>query len=70
LKVTIETRTFVGETATSVGDGFTGFRIGQSYQLRYRVRKDGNVAVALDHAPQEGRELIVTSEQFEKWFRK
>jgi hypothetical protein len=44
-----ETYTFVGETATPAFDGFAGFRIGQSYQLRY-TREFDEVRIALDHA--------------------
>jgi hypothetical protein len=68
----IERRTYVGETAASTQaiDSFCGFRIGQSYLLRYRVRVDGTIGIALDHAPTEGRVLVVTKQQFGKWFVK
>jgi hypothetical protein len=65
--------TFVGETATSVGDGYAGFRIGRSYELQVERRDDGTVSIVMDHhehvSPGVGP-LVVTSEQFEKWFRK
>jgi hypothetical protein len=68
-----ETRTFVGETSTAVGDGYAGFRIGQQYPLSYEHRSDGTVAIKLDHhehvSPGAGP-LVVSNEQFEKWFQK
>jgi hypothetical protein len=71
--MTIETRSFVGETATSVGDGYTGFRIGQQYQLTVEHLSNGIVAITLDHheyvSPGAGP-MVVSSEQFEKWFAK
>jgi hypothetical protein len=71
-KMTTETSTFVGETATSVGDGYAGFRIGRRYQLQVEHRGD-TVAIMLDHhehvSPGAGP-MVVSSEQFEKWFRK
>jgi hypothetical protein len=67
-----ETRTFVGETAGAVGDGYAGFRIGQQYQLSYTKEFD-EVRIVLDHhehvSPGAGP-LVLTVEQFEKWFRK
>lgn len=66
------TRTFVGETATAIGDVWAGFRAGQEYQLTY-TRESDEVRIVLDHhehvSPGAGP-LVVTSEQFEKWFRK
>jgi hypothetical protein len=68
-----ETRTFIGETSTAVGDGYAGFRLNQPYQLTYERRDDGTVAIKLDHhehvSPSAGP-MVVTAEQFEKWFRK
>jgi len=46
--MTIENRTFVGESATSVGDGYAGFRLGRQYKLQVEHRGD-TVAIALDH---------------------
>jgi hypothetical protein len=43
----IERRTFGGYGAM---DGHAGFRVGQSYQLRYTVLEDGQVSIELDHA--------------------
>jgi hypothetical protein len=67
-----ETRTFIGETSTAVGDGYAGFRIGQTYQLQVEHRGE-TVAILLDHhehvSPGAGP-LVVTAEQFEKWFQK
>jgi hypothetical protein len=69
---TTETRTFIGETASAVGDGYAGFRIGQEYQLTYSKEFD-EVRLVLDHhahvSPGVGP-LVLTSEQFEKWFRR
>jgi hypothetical protein len=52
-----------------------GFRLKLFYNLRFTRQPDGNVAIELDHIPQmEGQPpmgpLVVTAEQFEKWFRK
>ena len=44
--MTIETRIFVGETATAVG---AGFRIGRTYKLQVEHRADDTVAIVLDH---------------------
>jgi hypothetical protein len=65
----IERRTYVGETSTSAFDGWAGFRIGQSYQLRY-TREFDEVRIALDHAAQQERVLTIIVEQFKKWFVK
>jgi len=68
---TTETRTFVGETATAIGDGYAGWRLGRQYQVRYRQTEDGRVAVALDHehCRDRGLEMTVSEGQFGKWFR-
>ncbi|WP_286192480.1 hypothetical protein [Hymenobacter sp. BT559] len=34
MNTTTETRTFIGESATIVGDGYAGFRLGRTYELR------------------------------------
>jgi hypothetical protein len=47
---TTSIRTFIGQTETQFFDGYAGFRIGQTYQLRYRITKDGTVKIAMDHA--------------------
>jgi hypothetical protein len=70
--MTIETRTFIGESGTPAFDGYAGFRIGQRYELRVERRDDSTVAVGLDHAhctPGVGP-MVVSKEQFEKWFSK
>jgi hypothetical protein len=71
--MTIENRTFVGESATSVGDGYAGFRIGRTYELQVERRDDGTVAIVMDHhehvSPGAGP-LVVTQAQFEKWWVK
>jgi hypothetical protein len=66
----IERRTFVGLTGTPAFDGMAGFRIGQSYQLRFTRLGDGNVRIELDHAPQPGRQLVVNEEEFARWWVK
>jgi hypothetical protein len=65
----IERRTYVGETAVGAFDGFAGFRIGQSYQLRY-TREFDEVRIALDHAATPGLVSTMTVENFNKWFVK
>jgi hypothetical protein len=69
---TTSTLTFVGETATSVGDGYTGFRVGR-IELQGERRDDGTVAIVMDHhehvSPGVGP-LVVTQAQFDTWFKK
>jgi hypothetical protein len=65
----IERRTYVGETGTSAFDGFAGFRLNKECRLRY-AREFDEVRIALDHAPQLGRVMTLTVEQFNKWFVK
>jgi hypothetical protein len=50
-------------------DGFAGFRIGQPYQLSYTKEFD-EVRIVLPHGSPGAEPLVLTSEQFEKWFRK
>lgn len=66
----IERRTYVGETSTQAFDGMAGFRVGQSYQLRFTRRADGTVAVELDHAAVPGRQLVVNEAEFARWWVK
>jgi hypothetical protein len=66
----IERRTYVGETAIPAFDGMAGFRIGQSYQLRFMRLDEGNVRIELDHAPSPGLQLVVNEGEFAKWFVK
>jgi hypothetical protein len=42
-KMSIEKRTFIGETSTAVGDGYAGFRVGRTYELQVEHRSDGTV---------------------------
>lgn len=63
-----ETRTYIGETGTQAFDGWAGFRVGQTYQLRVEHRDGGRVAIALDHGS-PGAVKEMSSEEFEKWFR-
>jgi hypothetical protein len=70
--MTIENRTFVGESATAVGDGYAGFRLGRMYKLQVEHHGD-SVAIVLDHHEHVSTgagPLVVTSEQFEKWFKR
>jgi hypothetical protein len=66
-----ETRTFIGETAGAVGDDYAGFRIGRQYPHTYTKEFD-EVQIVLDyheHVSPGAGPLVLTSEQFEKWFR-
>jgi hypothetical protein len=65
----IERRTYVGESGTMAFDGYAGFRMGQSYQLRY-TREFDEVRIALDHAVIAGLIITLKVEQFNKWFVK
>jgi hypothetical protein len=67
---TTETRTYVGEPGTIASDGFAGFRINQQYQLRYRQRPDGKIAVGLDqpHYTGAGQEWIMSPQELAKWW--
>lgn len=70
---TTETRRFVGETATAVGDGYAGFRRNQQYQLQVEYRDDDTVAITLDHhahvSPGAGP-MVVSKAEWERWFQK
>jgi len=65
---TTVTRTFIGQPETRFFDGYAGFRIGQTYQLRYRTAEDGTVKIAMDHVGQPLAEVGVTAELFEEWW--
>lgn len=71
--MTTETRTFIGETSTIVSDGYAGFRIGRTYQLEVEHRVDDTVAITLNHhehvSPGAGP-MVITEEQYGKWFVK
>jgi hypothetical protein len=70
--MTIENRTFVGETSTAVGDGYAGFCIGRTYKLQVEHHGD-SVAIILDHqdyVSMGAGPLVVSNEQFEKWFHR
>jgi hypothetical protein len=69
---TTETRTFVGEPGTAVGDGWAGFRLGQYYELYVQQVDDEMVTILLGRPARvrPGSGLVVTVEQFEKWFVK
>jgi hypothetical protein len=45
-------------------DKLTEFQIDQSYYLRYRLRADSNVSIALDYALNESR--VLRAKQFNK----
>jgi hypothetical protein len=71
--MTTETRTFVGETAGAIGDGYAGFRIDRTYELTVEHRDDGNVAIVLNHHPYVSPgagPLVITEAQYGKWFKK
>jgi len=71
--MTTSTLTFVGETATSVGDGYAGFRVGRTYELQVARRDDGTVAIVLDHheyVSTGAGPLVVTQAQFDTWFKR
>jgi hypothetical protein len=63
------TRTYVGETSTSAFDGFAGFRLGKTYQLRYTKEFD-EVRIELPHGSPGAGPLVLSVEQFDKWFKK
>ena len=67
-----ETRTFIGDAAAHVGDGWAGFHLGQRYELHVNYQDDGSVSLMLDHHVHvtPGAGLVLTVEQFEKWFAK
>jgi hypothetical protein len=67
--VMTETRTYVGLTGTPAFDGMAGFRIGQRYELNYTKEFD-EVRITIPHGSPGAGPLVVTVEQFEKWFVK
>jgi hypothetical protein len=64
-----ETRTYVGETATAAFDGMAGFCIGRRYELSYTKEFD-KVRITIPHGSPGAGPLVLTAEQFEKWFIK
>lgn len=64
---TIERRTFGGGNAL---DGYAGFRVGQSYQLRYTLLENGYVSIELDHAREGAGPLQIPATDFRAWFQK
>lgn len=69
MKTHTEPHTFIGQAGTRAIDAFAGFRIGQTYELRYWREDRGTVVIELDHL-QGGGQLVVTAGEFEQWFRK
>jgi hypothetical protein len=71
--MTTEIRTFVGEVTIGGSDGWVGFYVNKTYQLQVHYRKDGNVGIKMNQPEQANLGLVllvVTQEQYEKWFRK
>lgn len=64
---TTETRTYVGQTGTTAFDGFMGLRMGQRYTGV--EQQDGRVLVLSMATPMSGG-VMVTGEQWAKWFGK
>lgn len=58
---------FVGETAGQIFDGFAGFRVGQVYELHF-TRAGHQVAIELEHGSPGAGPLVVSAEQFAKWW--
>ena len=67
--MTTETRTFVGETGTRAHDAWAGFVIDRQYQLSYTKEFD-EVRLQIPHGSPGAVPLVLTSAEFEKWFRK
>jgi hypothetical protein len=67
--MTTETRTYVGQTGTLGFDGMAGFRIGQRYELAY-TREFDEVRLQLPHGSAGAGPLLLTVDQFERWFEK
>lgn len=65
--MTTETRTFVGEMSTGIGDGYAGFRIGQTYTGT--PQNGGTVRVATKGAL-PGNGITLKPNEWERWFRK
>jgi hypothetical protein len=64
-----ERRTFVGETGTRAHDGMAGFVIGREYQLSY-TREFDEVRIKIPHGSPSAGPLVLSVEQFGKWFKK
>jgi hypothetical protein len=72
-EITKETRTFVGETAGAIGDGYAGFRIDRTYELHVEHRANDTVAIVLnhhDHVSPGAGPMVITEAQYGKWFKK
>jgi hypothetical protein len=67
----IERRTYVGERSISAFSGWAGLHIGQCCKLHVMYLGDGTVSIVLDHHKlRPGVGLVMTVEQFGKWFVK
>jgi hypothetical protein len=69
MKTHTRLHTFVGQAGTQAIDGFAGFHIGKTYELRYRREDRGAVVIELDHL-RGGGQVAITAAEFEAWFRK
>jgi hypothetical protein len=68
----MEHRTYVGETSTMAFEGWAGLRIDTCCELHVTYLGDGTVSIMLDHHKHvmPGVALVMTVEQFNKWFVK
>jgi hypothetical protein len=62
----METKTYIGETATQAFDGFKGLRIGKRYT---GVAQEQDILVSAVGAP-AGTGVLVTTLEWQKWFEK
>lgn len=62
-----ESRTYIGQPGTIARDGWAGFAVGRRYTLRL-LCADGQVCILYAQEAPEAGPLVVTSEQYEKWF--
>ncbi|MVN75181.1 hypothetical protein GO988_02475 [Hymenobacter sp. HMF4947] len=67
----IERRTFSGPGTNNALDGYAGFRVGQSYQLRWTVLENSDVSIAMDHVERTDlAPAVMTAARFKEWFAK
>jgi len=62
-----ETRTYTGESSTTAFDGFLNLRIGRHYT---GVLQDDGLVLVSAVGSLVGTDILVTSAEWEQWFKK
>ncbi len=64
MKMQTKYRIFGGDAP----DGLAGYRTGRRYLVRCTRRDNGQVAIELEYAQPGVKPLVLTEEEFEKWW--